>query len=202
MSQQQFYTNYFNNVTETLNTLDHASLNSIIEAILEVYHNKGTIYIFGNGGSGATASHIAGDFVKGVSYGLEKRFKMICLSDNTPGVSAISNDVSYEDIFVEQLKNFLEPHDMAIGLSGSGNSENVMRALNYAKEKGAKTAALCGFSGGKAKETVDHCLYAKIDDMEIAEDIHMIALHVIKQSIIKELGKEGKSMGMKYDERV
>ena len=95
----------------------------------------------GNGGSGASASHAAGDFLKGASYGLDKRFKMICLNDNLPSMMAIANDIGWESIFVEPLKNFLSPDDLVIGISGSGNSKNVVNALEYANAQGATTVA-------------------------------------------------------------
>src|SRR5690606_32486959 len=93
--------------------------------------------------------HAAGDFLKGASYGLDKRFRMICLNDNLAAMMAIANDIGYEDIFIEQLKNFIGPDDLVIGISGSGNSENVVRAIEYAKNKGVKTMAMTGFKGGK-----------------------------------------------------
>ena len=174
---------YFRQVTSTLDRLDKTQIGNFIKQLLNAYNRKKTIYVFGNGGSSATASHICGDFVKGVSYGLKKRFKIICLNDNGPAFLAIANDISYNDIFIEQLKNFLEPEELVIGISGSGNSLNVVKALEYAKKKGAYTTALTGFDGGKIKNVADVVILAEINNMEVVEDIHLIIGHCIKNII-------------------
>jgi len=181
---------YLNRVIDAINHLDRESISKFIDVVLETYNRNGTIFIFGNGGSGATASHFAGDFIKGVSFGLDKRFKVICLNDNIPGLAAIANDISYDDIFIEQLKNFVKEGDLVIGVSGSGNSVNIIKAIEYAKKINAKTVALCGFDGGKIKEISDLAVCANINDMEISEDIHMIATHCIKQVIMDLLSKK------------
>jgi len=193
---------YFNKVTETIANLDKQAVENLLEAFLECYNKENTIFIFGNGGSGATASHVAGDFVKGVSYGLDKRFKFICLNDNASALSAISNDLSYEEVFVEQLKNFVKKDDLVVGLSGSGNSVNVVKAFEYAKSKNAKTVALCGFSGGKIKQIADITVHVPIHDMEITEDLHLIIFHALKHMLTVRLKGESASMGKQYDERI
>lgn len=179
-----------------------SELESVAQSIVDCYNRNGFIYIFGNGGSSATASHVAGDYVKGVSYGMEKRLRVICLSDNTPGLMAISNDISYDAIFEEQLKNFLSPGDLVIGISGSGNSENVLRALSYAKEKKVETIAFVGFSGGKAKQLTDKCVHIPVNDMEMTEDLHLLCFHAIKQSLIRRLNTAQAGLGDKYDQRL
>jgi len=193
---------YLETEISTLRKLNKAHLLAAAEAMIETYQAGGTIYFFGNGGSGATASHIAGDFLKGVSYGLEKRFKTICLNDNPASMMAIANDISYDDIFIEPLKNYMQKGDLVIGISGSGNSNNVVKAMEYAKIKGVKTLAFCGYKGGKIKELADLHVHAEVMDMEITEDIHMVAFHMIKQYIIKKLSPDNKSMGSVYDQRV
>ncbi|MCX8043031.1 MAG: SIS domain-containing protein [Desulfobacterota bacterium] len=178
---------FFGKVIDTLNRFDRHALMRFVELVMNTYERGGTIFVFGNGGSGNTASHFCGDFIKGVSCGLQKRFKMICLNDNTSALMAIANDISYEDIFVEQLKNFLQPRDMVIGISCSGNSINVLKALAYANSIGAKTVAMCGFDGGKAQKIAQLSLHANINDMEVSEDIHLIIMHCVKQIVIKML---------------
>src|SRR3989338_1787443 len=133
---------YVHKLQETLSTLDMGPVARFVDLLMETYEAQGSIYIFGNGGSGATASHACGDFVKGISYGLKKKFRMLCLNDNLPTLSAVANDISYDDIFVEPLSNFLGKNDLVIGLSGSGNSTNVVKALAYAKERGAHMIVL------------------------------------------------------------
>lgn len=193
---------YLNLVKDTIDNLDRSQINLAIEAFLNAYHNENTIYIFGNGGSAASATHACGDFLKGASFGLKKRFRVMSLVDNLPALMAIANDVSYEAIFVEQLKNFLKPGDLVIGISGSGNSANVVNAMQYAKENGAKTIAFCGFKGGKIKELADINIHSVAMDMEVAEDIHMMVFNVIKKEVMRQLHGENPSMGDVYDKRV
>lgn len=198
MSQIESYIQLLKN---TLDELDRDQINKAIIAFLKVYEVGGTIYTFGNGGSGASASHAAGDFLKGASYGLDKRFRIICLNDNIPSMMAIANDIGWEDIFIEPLKNFIRPNDLVIGISGSGNSTNVVKAMQYAKDQGVTTIAFCGFKGGKIKELADIVIHSKAMDMEIAEDIHMIVFNIIKKEMINRLHTSN-SMGRQYDERV
>lgn len=181
---------YLNNLVETIHSLDIKNIEKFIELILETYKNDGNIYIFGNGGSGSTASHFCGDFMKGISYGLSKKFKVICLNDNIPSITAIANDISYEDIFIEQLKNFLKRKDLVIGISGSGNSANIIKALEFANKIGARTIAMCGFDGGKIRKIASLTIHAKINDMEISEDIHLILVHCIKRVIHQNLNRK------------
>lgn len=192
---------YINLLKDTLDQLDKEEVEKAVAAFIRVYEEQGTIYIFGNGGSGASASHATGDFLKGASYGLDKRFKVICLNDNIPALMAIANDISWDAIFEEQLKNFLQPQDLVIGISGSGNSLNVVNAMTYAKERKVQTIAFCGFTGGKIKEMADVNIHSKAMDMEIAEDVHMIVFNIIKKEMMNRL-HQSDSMGKKYDERI
>lgn len=203
MENSQHFSNYFSKISETLQVIDHSAIENVVNAIVETFNNKGTIYIFGNGGSGATASHIAGDWIKGVCYGMEgKRLKIICLNDNFPAMSAISNDISYDHVFVEQLKNFCDKKDLVIGISGSGNSENVVKAIKHANSIEATTVAVVGYKGGKASKLATHYLLTPIDDMEIIEDLHLVCFHAIKQRLIQLINVEQKSLGQKYDSRM
>ncbi|MCS6982490.1 MAG: SIS domain-containing protein [Flavobacteriales bacterium] len=198
-----YHQNYLDLLRNTLSRVNINILESIKKEFLACYEREGTFYIFGNGGSGSTASHIAGDFVKGASSGLKKRFRFVCLNDNVPAVMAIANDHSYEDIFLEQLKNFLRKGDLVIGISGSGNSMNVLKAIEYAKIQKVKTVGFCGYKGGKLKELADICFHVEVMDMEITEDIHLMAFHSIKQALIRDLNQgQWVSMGAAYDERI
>ena len=192
---------YFAKVAETLKKIDLKTIDNVI-AFLECYNNDGTIYIMGNGGSGATASHVCGDYIKGVSYGLPKRFRVISLNDNMAGILAIANDLTFHDIFTEQLKVGLKKNDIVLGISGSGNSQNVVNALTYAKQQNVKTIAFCGYKGGKIKDIADISVHIPVMDMEITEDIHLMVFHAIKQAIIKILKGENASMGETYDNRI
>lgn len=137
----------------------------------------------GNGGSAATASHYCCDFNKGVSYEYEKRFKFMCLSDNTATLTAYANDVSYEMVFVEPLKNFLQPGDLVIGISGSGNSKNVLHAIDYANDHQAITLGITGYSGGALKKKAKYSVNIGVDDMQISEDLHMMLDHLAMKII-------------------
>jgi D-sedoheptulose 7-phosphate isomerase len=196
------FTNYFSRLSETLKKLDIQVIEQFVDALLQARDTENTVFIFGNGGSAATASHVTGDFLKGISFELDKRFRVMCLSDNTAGITAISNDLGYEDIFVEQLKVFLKKNDLVVGISGSGNSVNVVKAMEYAGRQGAKTVAMCGFNGGKIKELADLVIHIPISDMEITEDIHIIIFHAIKQVLNRKLKGDNFSMGSIYDARL
>jgi len=196
---------YIKKEIEIIQQLDVVAIEKVANLMLDTYHQGKQVFICGNGGSAASASHITGDFIKGASYGLEKRWRFICLNDNITTMMAISNDISYEDIFVEPLKNFSNPGDLFIGISGSGNSTNVVKAMEYAKATGLATVALCGFRGGKIREIADVNIYTPIMDMQITEDLHMMALHMIFQYIVKQLfgaSTNEKTMGGVYDKRV
>lgn len=196
------FRDYFNRVSDVLAHLSIDSIERLVDLLLTAREKGNTIFIFGNGGSGATASHVTGDFLKGISYGLDKRFRVQCLNDNISGMMAISNDLTYEEIFIEQLKVFLKKEDVVIGISGSGNSANVVKAMAYAKEHGASTVAFCGYKGGKIRDMADLAIHASVQDMEITEDIHIIIFHAIKQVMMKKLKGDDFSMGATYDARV
>jgi D-sedoheptulose 7-phosphate isomerase len=183
MSHRDRIEDYKAGLAEVLQRLDTAQVDRFIEVLSGALHDSRTVFIFGNGGSGATASHLACDLNKGVSYGQEVRFRIICLNDNLPTLMAYANDVSYDDVFVEPLKNFLRPGDVVIGLSGSGNSENVIRAIDYANAKGGLTVGLCGYSGGRLKEKAQLVVHVAVDDMQMAEDAHLIIGHMAMQAL-------------------
>ena len=144
-----FLKNYLLELTGIINMIDAKEFESLVGELASAYEKQSNIFICGNGGSAATASHFACDINKGVSFGKEKRFRVICLNDSIPTIMAYSNDVSYDSIFVEQLKNFMNAGDLFIGISGSGNSGNVLKAVRYANEKGGKTFGICGYGGGR-----------------------------------------------------
>ena len=193
---------YIDLVKSTLDALDPKALEALVEAFHTTYKKGGNIYTMGNGGSGASASHAAGDFLKGASYGLDKRFKMICLNDNLPSMMAIANDIGWESIFVEPLKNFLTNDDLVIGISGSGNSKNVVNALEFANANGATTVAMSGFKGGKIAQIATINVHAPVMDMEVTEDIHMVIFNIVKKQMMARLMGDNPSMGDTYDKRI
>ena len=185
---EQKIKNYINKEIEVLKRLDVSSINSVMTALADAYNANGNIYIFGNGGSASTASHFQNDFNKGISERLEKKFNFVCLSDNVPTVMAIANDSGYEYIFEYQLHGKLKKNDLVIAISGSGNSENVIRAVRYAEEQGIKTIGITGYDGGKLAKIVDVSFNVPVDDMQITEDIHLILDHLM-MSIFMGKGK-------------
>ena len=189
-------------LTDTLNRLDMAAVDAMVECFADAHARGATIFTMGNGGSGASASHAAGDFLKGASYGLDQRFKMVCLNDNLPSMMAIANDIGWEDIFVEPLKNFIQHGDVVIGISGSGNSKNVLKAVDYAKSKGATVIGMTGFKGGQLREADDISIHSDAMDMEVAEDVHMAVFNMVKKVMMARLMGDTPSMGGTYDARV
>lgn len=194
--------NYFKKVHKAIELIDKVAVSELSDLLNDARISRKSIFIFGNGGSAATASHIAGDFLKGISYQLDKRFRIICLNDNNPAMMAISNDIDYSEIFIEQLKAFVKENDLVIGISGSGNSMNVVKAMEYANSCGAKTIAISGYKGGKIKEIANHNIHIPVEDMEVVEDIHMMVFHAIKQDLITKIKGKNFSMGKTYDNRI
>ena len=187
MASRQFSDNYLRELQDLLNAFPHQRFEEIGRELLDAYHRERQVFIMGNGGSGSTASHFVCDINKGCCLELEKKFKVMCLNDNIPTILAYANDLSYDSIFVEPLKNFLRPGDLVIGISGSGNSKNVLNAMSFAREKGARTIGMSGFDGGKLAHMVDIPFVAAIHDMQKVEDVHMIVVHMLMQYLCKAL---------------
>lgn len=183
---------YLEQLKACIDNLDRNEIDNFIKLLLEARNNKKHIFIMGNGGSAATASHFCCDFNKGMSYLKEDKFRMICLNDNVATMLAYANDVSYDNVFVEQLKNFLDEGDVVIGISGSGNSKNVLNAIEYANNNGAVTIGLTGFNGGALKQIAAYSVNADINDMQITEDIHMMICHLIYSNIAGAFSKQNK----------
>jgi len=171
--------NYFDRLRKAIAGLNIDEIEAAVKAIKAAYDRDAVIYVFGNGGSAATASHFACDFNKGICENLEKKFRLVCLNDNIPMVTAIANDISYDDIFVFQMKNKLKAHDLVLAISGSGNSKNVIKAVEYAKEMGTGVVGITGFTGGRLRELADYSMHINVDDMQLTEDIHLAFDHMM-----------------------
>lgn len=170
-----------------LRSLDVNALNDVLNLLERTLESENMIYIMGNGGSAATASHFQNDFNKGVSEYTEKKFRFLCLNDNVPTVMAIANDIGYDEIFRFQLRGKLRPSDVVIGISGSGNSKNVLNAVEYAKECGNTVVGITGFGGGKLRELADYSLHVPVNSMQITEDVHMVFDHLMMSIFYREL---------------
>lgn len=181
---------YIQNEIKVIESLDLQSINNVMNILENTRLNHGTIYICGNGGSGATASHFVCDFNKGVnSYLTENKYHFICLNDNIPTVLAFANDISYDEIFSGQLKGIITDKDVVIGISGSGNSKNIINAFEVANNAGAKTIALCGYNGGKMKEICSDYIHVNSNNMQFCEDIHMMLDHMMMLTLCTWLKK-------------
>lgn len=190
---RDFIREYLSTVEQALTRLDPAEIEAVVTAIHTAYLADRQIFTLGNGASAALASHMACDLGKGTAADLglgpvaagARRLRIIGLADNAALLTAYGNDIRYDDIFVEQLKNLLNPGDVVIGISGSGGSPNVLRAMEYARARGAVTIGLTG-SQPKAvrlKALCDHTLVAPLDRMEQIEDLHVIFHHVISLAL-------------------
>ena len=174
---------YLTQLQHTIASISRDQIWDVIHILMTAWRGRKQIFLLGNGGSAATASHMANDLNKLTIVAGKPRFKAIALSDNVPLMTAWGNDTSYENIFVEQILNFLEAGDVVIGISTSGNSGNVLKALSVAREHDAITVGFTGDTGGKLKEIADHCIFIPSDHIGIQEDGHMILDHVIANTL-------------------
>ena len=177
--------NYFNRLKNVIDSLNSNEFDSALDLIYEAWQNGKQIITLGNGGSSMTALHFITDWNKMIYLSSNKSFKGRSLVDNMGLIMAYGNDISFDDIFIEQLKNILDPGDLVIAISGSGNSENVIRAVNFANENGAKTLGLCGFDGGKLKNIAQNKIWVNVNDMQVTEDLHSIFGHIVMQTFCK-----------------
>lgn len=184
MNLKRYMQSYIRQEIKTLKKLNLDEINDAANAIVDCRNRDGIVYTMGNGGSAATASHFVCDFAKGLSENVEgQKFKFECLCDNTPLFMAIGNDIGYDEVFRFQLKDKLTENDLVLAISGSGNSQNIINACKYAKEVGAKIIGISGYDGGELYQISDYHMHAPIDDMQIAEDIHMIFDHMLLRVI-------------------
>lgn len=173
--------------------MDPVIIRQVSDILLAALREGRQVFLFGNGGSAATASHFAVDLGKGLQAHDGRRVKALALTDAVPVMTAWANDTDYSRIFSEQLANFACPGDVAIAISGSGNSPNVLKAVRTAIEKGALTIGFTGDMGGKLKEMVDLCVVVPSNNMQHIEDCHMIVAHVIYTDLRERLAVEGRA---------
>lgn len=172
---------------EVLSKLDIDALNEAMELIEKAYKARKKVYIFGNGGSSATAAHYQNDFNKGLSETLETKFEFVCLNNDTATLMAIANDIGFEEVFRYQLQGRIREGDLVIAISGSGNSKNIVNAVEYAKEQGNKVIGLTGIKGGKLMQIADVSLHVPVNSMQVTEDVHMIFDHLMVSVFYKHL---------------
>jgi len=180
---------YFRSLSEVIERLPFVEIEMVSEMLIEAYENSRMIYLFGNGGSAALASHLACDLGKGTVNGSGRRFRVLSLTDNVPLMTAWANDSHYKDIFAQQLENYVRPLDIAFAISGSGNSPNVLNGLTSARRLGAITIGLGGFQGGQMKDLCDRCLVVPCDNMQMIEDLHLCIAHALFTCVRSKLQK-------------
>jgi D-sedoheptulose 7-phosphate isomerase len=184
---------FLERVGEELRRIDAAQVKALADAMYDCYQNGRFIFLIGNGGSGSNASHFCEDVGKGTlrredhDNDRKKRFRVLSLTDNTPYILAWANDEGFERVFVEQLKNLAGPGDLLIAISGSGNSPNVLRAVEWANAHGLKTFGCTGFGGGKLRTLAQQGLHVPLDDMGIVESIHLTAFHWVVDDLHRRI---------------
>jgi D-sedoheptulose 7-phosphate isomerase len=174
-----FAESYRSRVLDAISSLDLAKVDQAIAWFREARDNNRHIFVCGNGGSASTASHFACDIVKGASFERQQRFRILALTDSLPTLTAYSNDVCYECVFEEQLRNFAQRDDIVMAISGSGNSPNVVRAVEYGNQIGSKTIALTGRDGGKLGPLAQLNIHVPAEHMGRIEDAHLVVCHMI-----------------------
>ncbi|MDX9755154.1 MAG: SIS domain-containing protein [bacterium] len=183
---------YVDEFCQLLHQVDQAEVMAMVDAIVDAYNNDAFVFIIGNGGSGANASHLCEDLAKGTlcDFDNQKRLKVLSLTDNTPAILAWGNDEGYDRIFVEQLKNYGHPGALVIAISGSGNSPNILKAVEYANAHGMKTFGMTGYDGGKLKQIAHQGMHVPCMNMGVCEAVHDVFYHYV----IEELYRRFKAM--------
>ena len=184
MDQIQFY---LNDVSRLLAGVPVDAVRQVVDRLLEAYQKDQRLILLGNGGSAATASHLVADFQKMIYLEGGKPFRAMACTDSMPLITAWGNDTDYANIFAEQVRTWAEPGDVVLAISGSGNSPNVLRAVEVAREQGATTIGLSGFAGGKLAGMVDLSIVVPCDNMQRIEDVHMILGHIFFWRMMQEV---------------
>lgn len=175
----RFTQSYLAQLEEVIRALPQEAIAEFIEWMAQARAEDRSVFVMGNGGSAATASHFATDVGKSASLGRPKRFRILSLADNVPWITALGNDLSYADVFVEQLCNYAQPDDLVVAISVSGNSPNVVKAVEWAKAHACRTVGLTGAPGGRLKDLVDLPIVVDTDHFGRAEDAHLVITHIV-----------------------
>jgi D-sedoheptulose 7-phosphate isomerase len=174
---------YFQEMQNVLAEVPREAIQAVISALYVAWAQRKQVFVVGNGGSASTASHIANDLSKATIVPGMPRMRVIALTDNVAVMTAWGNDVSYDCIFKEQLENLLQAGDVVLGISASGNSPNVLRAMEFARQLGAVTIGWTGQAGGHLKDIVDHCAHAPTEDVGMIESVHLVLVHLVTKQI-------------------
>ena len=189
---------YVSRLQTELSRVDQGEIQAWADLVFEAWENERFIFVFGNGGSGTTATHICEDLGKSSLRQEElhdeskKRLKILSLTDNLGWILALGNDIGYEHIFVQQLMNYGTAGDLCIAISGSGNSPNVLSAVDWANRHGLKTFGLTGYSGGKLRQLAQGGMHVPLDDMGMVESVHLALFHWVLNDVFARINKEGR----------
>ena len=190
---------FLERVGQELLRIDPGEVRALADAMYDCYLRGRFVFVIGNGGSGSNASHLCEDLGKGTlrredfDDDRKKRLRVLSLTDNTPYILAWGNDEGFERVFVEQLKNLASPGDLLVAISGSGNSPNILRAVEWANRNGLKTFGCSGFSGGKVRGLAQQGLHVPLDDMGIVESVHLTAFHWVVDDLYRRIGLNGEA---------
>lgn len=191
MKVEEFAREYLEQLKEGMDNLSLKKIESLVNILYQTYQKEKQVFIMGNGGSAATASHFALGLAKNTIVSGKKRFRVISLVDNLPLITAWSNDAAYEEVFVEQLKGLLQKGDVVIAISCSGNSKNILKAIGYANSSSAITIGLTGFDGGRLKDLAKECLIVSSNHMGRIEDIHLALTHLMESYLRERIANAG-----------
>jgi D-sedoheptulose 7-phosphate isomerase len=181
---------YLGDLHGAIDTLPRDRILELGDALYRAYRDGKNVFTMGNGGSASTASHMAADLAKNTIERNMRRFRIVSLNDNTALLTALANDLGYENVFSEQLKNLIRAGDLLIVISASGNSPNVLGAIEYARERSAEVAAIVGFGGGRAAELADLAIVVRSDHYGIVEDLHLVINHILVDHFKERLSDE------------
>ena len=185
----EFFHGYASRLQETLAAADFAPVETLAEALLQAWRAGRSVYLCGNGGSAGNAIHLVNDLIYGAVQGRGPGVRAHALSANAAVLTCLANDTDYSEVFALQLKTFGQPGDILLALSGSGNSPNILKAIETGRALGMKTFAILGYSGGKARSLVDVPIHFPVDDMQISEDMQLIVGHMVMQWLMAETAK-------------
>jgi D-sedoheptulose 7-phosphate isomerase len=200
MNTQTYIQTYIDDLKRLISAVEPAQVEPLVDAMLDVWRKGRRVLLMGNGGSSSSVSHIVNDLQKNLQLEAGRPLRALCLTDSTPLMMAWANDTQWDNIFAPQVECWVEPGDMVIGVSGSGNSQNVVNGILAANRLGATTFGLTGYVGGKLKSATQRCIVVPSDCMQRIEDVHMVLLHVVFSTVLERAKEEAKRGGLLHED--
>ncbi len=193
--------NYLEDLKHLLNEINSSEVEQLVDSLFNAWLEGKRVLLMGNGGSSSSVSHIVNDLQKNIQLEASRALRTICLSDSTPLLMAWANDTNWDNIFTPQIECWAEPGDVVIGVSGSGNSMNVINGITAANRCGATTFGMAGFAGGKLKSAAQHCIIVSSDNMQRIEDVHMVILHITFTALLEKTKSHTLPANMRDEDR-